>query len=302
MLVEKMRKRLETFRLKQESKRQKKKEKARKNKKKNKPVTVKIKNVTLKKRKVGRPKKRGPKKKRVRKKIIKPTREYPVIDFKIVSAINGKQNGYVGSCRTYAEALSKMQYLEKLNNDVVFPRKYINKDIISNIKEEYLVLEKNRSGNKENTMLRDEYGKFVEQKITNNNKWVIRNKMPKLTEETFWVYGYDPKSDRKTATWIYENIILGKIETVYDVVRIMVYKNKLVVRYDDMSLSMVLCKNKSDSIRLYNFISEKQRIGNTRQIVCLGACDMISDKRRELESDLMELTGWNKSKIQRSTN
>ena len=67
-------------------------------------------------------------------------------------------------------------------------------------------------------------------------------------------------------------------------------------------MSMIMCKNKSDCIRLYNFISDKIRTEKIKQIICIGAYNIISDSRREIERDIMELTGWNKIKIQRTTN
>lgn len=255
-----------------------------------------------KKRKVGRPKKRGPKKKRIRRKIIKIVKQRPVIDFKIISSLNGKQNGYIGNYRTYSEAYAKLKELEDENKNVLFPRKYLNSGIIGNIKDEYLLLEKNRFGNKNDGMLRNEFGKIVKHKITNNTKWIIKDKIVKLVEETFWVYGHDPKKDRKNCQWIIDNLIFDSIESKYDIIRILVYKNKLIIKYDNKPMSIVMCKNKSDCIRLYNFISDKINKEKTKQVIFIGAYNVICDARRELENDIMELTGWNKIKIQRSTN
>lgn len=254
-----------------------------------------------KRKKVGRPKKRGPKKKRIRRKIIKIYKPRPVCDFKIISALNGKQNGYIGQYHTYVDAYTKMCELSENNKKVIFPRKYLNSGVISNIKDEYLLLEKNRFGDKENVLLRNEFGKFVEHKITNNTKWVIRDKIIKLVEETFWVYGHDPKLDRKDFSWIFDNLFLLKIENHYDIIRVLIYKNKLVIKYDNYPTTMVICKNKSDAIRLYNHISDKAQKNKIKQIVCIGSLNVVCDNRRELECELMELTGWNKTKIQRST-
>lgn len=302
MLNEKQQKKLENFLQKQEDRRFKLKMQKRKKKKK-KPPKIKENDVIIeKKRKVGRPKKRGPKKKRNRKKVVKIQKERPVIDFKIVSMLNGKQNGYIGSYQTYADAYSKLQELNNLNSTIVFPRKFINNETINTVKDEYLILERNRFGDKSDGLLRNEFGKFVEQKITNNTKWVVRDKIVRLVEETFWVYGYDPKSDRKTCQWILDYLIFGAIETEYDIIRVLVYKNKLIIKYDNKPMRMVMCKNKSDAIRLYNFISDQIRIKKIKQVVCIGAYNVVCDSRRELEQDIMNLTGWDKRKIQRSTN
>lgn len=258
--------------------------------------------LSKKKKKVGRPKKRGPKKKRNRRKIIKEIKKRPGIDFKIISTLNGKQNSYVGSYKTYADAYKKLLELSELNKEVVFPRKFLNKEIILPLKDEYLLLEKNRYGDKTDGFSRNEFGKFVKQQIINNNKWVIRDKIIRLVEETFWVYGYDPKTDRKTCLWIYDNLIINMLYNNYDMARILIYKNKLIIKHDNNQLQIVLCKNKSDAIRLYNFIIDLASQNKEKRIVGIGSYNKVNESRRELEHDIMELTGWNKIKIQRSTN
>ena len=306
MSSEKYQKLLEKFLLKQEEK--KLKLKLRKKKKKKKKKT-KIKEEDIsnepkknKKKKVGRPKKRGPKKKRIRRKIIKIEKEQPVFDFKIVSMLNGKQNGYIGQYHTYADASKAIEKLLEDNKKVVFPRKFLNKGSISLFKDEFLLLEKNRYGDKEDGVVRNEFGKFVRQKVINSTKWVIRDKYTRQVEETFWVYGYDPKTDRKTYNWIFENLLKGEIHNSYDVIRVMIYKNKLLIKYDEKPMTMVMCKNQSDSIRMYNMISDTVRKEKGRQIVCIGAYNAVSDARRNIEKEIIELTGWPKMKVQRSTN
>ena len=301
MSSEKYQKKLEKFLLLQEEKKQKIKLNKRKRKTKKKKTEIPPKE-SLKKRKIGRPKKRGPKKKRIRKRIIKVNKPRPVFDFKIVGMLNNKQNGYMGQFQNLESAYIKLEELRKENDKIVFPRKFLNSGTISNVKDEYLLLEKNRSGDKPDGLVRNEFGKWVTQTISNSSKWVVRDKMVRKVEETFWVYGFDPKTDRKTFTWIYDNLIIGALETPYDVIRVMVYKNKLIIKYDNQPMVLVMCKNKSDSIRMYNLISDKIRPLKGRQIVCIGAYNVVSDARREIEADIMELTGWNKLKIQRSTN
>lgn len=285
---------------KQRKKRNEKKRKEYKQKKKDEERLTIGHNSTPKKKKVGRPKKRGPKKKRIRRKIIKNYKPQPVFDFKIVSCLNGKQNGHIGQYHNYGEAFIKFQELEYLNSQVIFPRKYINGNKMVPSKDEYLMLEKNRFGDKKDGMVRNEYGKYIVTKIINNDKWVVRDKMKKLVEETFWVYGFDPKTDRKTFSWIFDSLILQPSEEKYNIIRLLLFKNKVIFKYDDREMGIVLCKNKSDAIRLYNLISEKTT--KHKQIFCLGSYDAISEKRKNLEKDLIDLTGWDKTKIQRNCN
>jgi hypothetical protein len=294
-------KKLEKFLLKQEQKKIKKKNKQKKKKTTANPKPVEN-VITPKKKKVGRPKKRGPKKKRIRRKVTPKIKQNVVFDFKIVSVINGKQNNYIGKYSDFTDAYTALDTLKKQNDTVIFPRKFINRTDIIPVKDEYLLLEKNRYGDKSDGMLRNEYGKFITQKIINNKKWVIREKIIRLVEETFWVYGFDSKTDRKTFSWIWDNLVLGKIENAYDIIRIAIYKNKLIIKYDDSPLSMILCKNGSDAIRMYNIMTEKAQKLKTKQIIGIGAFNIICDKRRDLEREIEELTGWSKLKIQRSTN
>ena len=64
---------------------------------------------------------------------------------------------------------------------------------------------------------------------------------------------------------------------------------------------MVICKNKNDCIRMYNLISTTTKKQKIKQVVCVGDYSNYSDYRKELEEDLLELTGWDKKKLQRHT-
>lgn len=251
-----------------------------------------------KKRGRGRPKKRGPKKKKkyISKKIkIKKHVKY---DYKIVSVTNGRQVAYNGQFHSLDQAYGELKNLKKCNENVIFKRKFINKGILKESKDEYLLLKKNRSGEHVNSKLRNEFGKLVEQR-TNTDKWIVYDKCERFVEETFWVYGKCPKTDRKTFLWIYENLIMSHTVSQYEILRVLLYKNKVIIRYDDGNFGIVFCKNISDAIRLYELLKEYCK--KNRQVFFIGSYDKISDKRRELESQLIEYTGWSKIKIQRDS-
>jgi hypothetical protein len=253
------------------------------------------------KKKGGRPKKRGPKKKRKRKtiKILKPR---PTFDFKIISVSNGKQNGYVDSFVNIEQAYQKLQELQESNSKVIFPKKNVNNGKIKEIKQEYLLLEKRKGEKTGNTLLRNDIGKLVEHKISNDkdNKWLIRDKIDKITEETFWVFGYIP-SNRKTFEWIYLNIIESNIHSKYDVERITLYKNKIVFQHDNGECDMVICKNASDAIRFYNLLQEWVKIRKNKQIFFMGSINSCGEKKKNIEKIIMDVTGWDLKKIQRTT-
>lgn len=255
-----------------------------------------------KKKKVGRPKKRGPKKKRkyVSRKPKIDKRTLNVYDYKVVSCHNGKQNGYFGRYVKVEDAYAEIEELMKNNDEIIFPARIQIGKTIEDCRDEYLILEKNRYGDKEAPMLRNTYGKLVKQE-TNSEKWLVMDKFRYDVEETFWVYGYDPVHARKTFQWIYYNIILSNIETKYDIKRIMLYKNKIVIKDDVGNIDIVFCKTMSDAIRFYNLLGEWVARDKMKQILMLGNYSDIGDKRRMLENELVAKTGWTKRKIQMVT-
>lgn len=282
-------------RIRNKKKRDAKKEKEKEKEREKKEKLREKKKLAAKKRGPGRPKKRGPKKKRkyISKKPKVNNRKK--CDFKIVSVLNGKQNEYICKCTTVEDAYEKLEALKKKDEEIVFPRKVINAGELKESRDEYLILQKNRDGNLKETQLRNEYGKLVDQK-TNSKIWEVYDKCKRLVEETFWVYGYCPKTDRKTFKWIFDNMIIGKLNEKHYIIRIILYKNKIIIKHDEYPIDFVICKNTSDAIRFYNLLEEWCK--KVRQVFFLGSYSKISDKRRELESELIELTGWRKAKIQ----
>jgi hypothetical protein len=187
--------------------------------------------------------------------------------------------------------------LKKENDNIVFKRETCTHNIKTNSIDEYLLLEENSSGTKENLMIRNELGKFS--KITTNiTDWVVIDKIQRYEEETFKVFGYDVRSERKTFNWIYDNIILGEIESKYDFKRIILYKNKIVIKDDDNNMDIVFCKSEIDSIKFYNLLLKKVNEEKNKQVLFLGSYNELGERRRKLEGELMKLTGFSKKKIQ----
>lgn len=276
-------------------KRDAEKEKEKERKKKEKEALREKKLLEKKKRGPGRPKKRGPKKKKKYVSKKPKIRKVRRCDFKIVATLNGKQKEFIGNYSTPEEAYNKFNELQKLNNNVIFPRKVINAGKLKESRDEYLILQKNRHGDLKPGQLRNEFGKIVEQQ-TNSSVWEVYDKCERLVEETFWVYGKCPKTDRKTFEWIYENKLIGNLINSYDIERVILYKNKLIIKHDELPMDIIICKNISDGIRLYNLLEEWCK--KNRQIFFLGSYNKVSDKRRQLENEIIELTGWDKRKIQ----
>ena len=284
-----------------EREREEKKRKEKERKKKEKERLKRLKEK--KKRPVGRPKKRGPKKKR-KKKIEKiPQKVGPKFQkpysYKIISCRNGVQNKFIGRYRDIKEAYDVFNALKTQDNNVIFPSNITGIHQIENSVDEYILIEKNED--KTSTLLRNEYGKFVEQ-TTNKNGWIIIDKFRYKREEEFWVYGYNSKNDRKTFLWIYNNLIISDLYDNLDFKRIFLYKNKIVIKNDANEIDLVLCKDESDAVRFYNKTEEWIKRDKIKQVLFMGDYSSISDRRRKLEDELIALTGWTKKKVQMKNN
>lgn len=252
------------------------------------------------KKPVGRPKKRGPKKKRKRKtEIIKksPGRHALLpFNYKIISCRNGIQNKFIGKYRTIEDAYNVFNELKFNDKNIIFQSVITGDDKMKNSVDEYIIIEKTDS---KPNVLRNEYGKLVEQNV-NKDGWVVIDKFRYKREETFWVYGYNSKNDRKTFLWVYNNLVVNDSDG-FNFKRVFLYKNKLIIKDDIENIEMVLCKDVSDAVRMYNKIEEWVKIDKNKQILFLGDFSDIGDRRRKLEDELIKLTGWSKKKVQMKT-
>ena len=247
-------------------------------------------------KKRGRHKKTGPKKKKK-----KPgAKNQDTWDFKILQFDSKKQVAYIGKYHNLGEADAVKQKLLKENDSVEFPVKYVNNGKYRGHNEyvsEYLILKRN-TDNINGHFLRNEYGKLTENKITDKD-WVVYDKFPHVKEETFWVYGYNPKTDRKTFHFIYDNFINKVIDGTYNLVQVYIYNNKVIFRYDYDQIEFVVCKNTSDAIRMYNLLEEKYK--KSKQVFFTGSTTGKDYRAGEIKRLIMEKTGWSIKKIYKKT-
>jgi hypothetical protein len=181
------------------------------------------------------------------------------------------------------------------NNKPDMPQKYLNyKDIIP-VEYEILLI-KERTETDENRIVRDKLGKLTEEK-SDSSKWVIIDSAPYQQEETFWVYGYDSRFERFTVRDIIKKILMKGIRSKNGTKEIVIVKNKLIIRGDD--LDFIICKCPDDCLRLHNKLKEIAKDSKTSKLLFLG---IASDKTCGDMYDLIEAkTGWNKTKIWRTT-
>lgn len=184
-------------------------------------------------------------------------------------------------------------------NNIVFPVKYIsNKNLSKGIIEsnyEILLLKIKKEG-EDVTQLRNEYGQLVDHVIADNDHWIIMDKHIYYKEESFWVYGFNPKTQRKDFNFILNEIILSHSDDRNYFKRVMIFKNKLIIQYD-FDIDMVICKNQEDAIRLYSELEIKTKKAKCRNVFFNG---IVAKSNKEwIMNMIRNKTGWNDNKINR---
>lgn len=204
-----------------------------------------------------------------------------------------------------SSALKAFNKIIEENRKVKFPIEYSSRDHKLIPSKYELLLMKTKEYPEENqSLLRNEFGKLIPN-ISNSEKMVIFKKEKYLFEESFWIYGLNPKSQRKDYNYILNKLILdelknrGVIKHKFPVKTISIFKNKLIIEDDDGNFDMIMCKCMNDSTRLYTELKNDITSLNIKCVFFSGFAKGV--KRERLFEKIAEKTGWNKLKINRSS-
>ena len=202
---------------------------------------------------------------------------------------------------THSEALVNKRFnaMLKENKKVVFPMRYNNHEhVMKECNYELIIIKGKNEFDNNVQKIRDEYGKFINYESSDED-WIIYDRANYDIEETFWVYGYHPRIQRKDFNWIFDTFIEKDAKNKYVFKSVVVYKNKLLIDYNG-KLEMVICKNKSDCVRMYNMIEKKSIEKKHKNVAYMG--DIADSKYKKMWMDrIRELTHWNNKKIERSS-
>lgn len=222
-------------------------------------------------------------------------------NFQLYLINNNRKVEFIKCFPTEKQANKCFNKMLEENKNVSFPKEYVNIDVIETCKYELLLIRRRGKNEEKTTKLRDSYGDLIEHE-TDSENWVVYNKAPYKIEETFWVYGYSPLHQRKTFSFIYEEIVKPKTNIKGNFLNFILFKNKLLL--ETLSTKdLIICKNKSDCIRLYN---ELQRYCfNDKKCKYYMFCgDWGNGKKNKYYYEkaiekIHELTSWDKLKITR---
>jgi hypothetical protein len=147
--------------------------------------------------------------------------------------------------------------------------------------------------------IRNEYGSFIDC-TTNNENWLFLEALPYKVEETFWIYGLNPKRQRKDVKYIIDNILLHNSNNKYFFKEIVVFKNKLII--DSLEKTeMVICKNHTDSARLYTFFEDYAKEHKLKYIMFAGDILKPMYSFDSWFNKIQKLTNWTYRKIMKNT-
>lgn len=226
-------------------------------------------------------------------------------DFRIIITSQNKVLVSVYSTLNKVDAIESFEAILRYNSEVIrFPRRFSSRDHkLVEAKYEILLIESiptEEKGDENSNVnyLRNEYGKLTPIK-TNTSKGRIYRKETYFFEEDFWVYGFNNKSDRKDFNFILNELVLLNLEDVkYPTKTIYIYKNKLLIE-DDNDLEIVICKNMSDSFRLYMELEEEIKKMKIKAVFLMGEVKEVS--ARIAEEKMMQKTSWKLTKIRRNS-
>lgn len=210
----------------------------------------------------------------------------------------GKEIKHIAMSSKESLAYKKLNKLVDDNRkNLKFPVRYINCHGLKDANYELVLIKCRDENDPHEVRIRDEYGRYVPYASDDSN-WIIIDRARFYREESFWVYGFHPTLQRKDFMWVYENFI-AKDCSKTNFKNVVVYKNKLLVDFQG-SLRMVLCKNKDDSVRLFNQLEEYAMKDKLKYIVWGGDVTNSYDNRQWV-SRIMDLTGWNNKKVRRAS-
>lgn len=243
-------------------------------------------------------KKKRKKKKKVKKEPKK--RVYLKHIYQIVLLNCNRQIQYIGSYPTELKANKAFNKLMEENKKVIFPIETNNthSKVLAPSKYELAIIKKRDENDPKTTHLRNEYGDLIEQ-ITTSENWVIYDKKPYKMEESFWVYGYHPIVQRKGFLFIYNEIVKPKAISKYDMLNVMLFKNKVLFETLDGTLDLVICKVKSDAIRLYNLLEEWCKKDKEVKYYLFNGDWTRGEFGKRCVEKIKNLTNWNDVKINR---
>lgn len=215
------------------------------------------------------------------------------MDYRVVLVCNGEYKKTLHRCKTRETAFLNFHRI-KDDNKVLFPRKFVNTKGIKPVKCQIYVTKPTEDSDTFR-ILRDDYGKLYTEAPLGD--WTILHSDDYEVEETFWLFGMNPKKERPTIKEIVKRLVQGA-HSKKMVKQIIVVYNKLII-YNEEQFDMVLCKNMEDAQRLHHTLAKIAKKQKIKSLMFMGtASQVMISKMYDL---IHEKTKWNYIKIRRTS-
>jgi hypothetical protein len=215
--------------------------------------------------------------------------------FRTILVGNGEYRCTLHRCTTIPTAYKNFHRIKEENENVIFPKRYINDGGIKPVKYEIYLVKDIESGDK-NRYVRDELGRLSKEEPI-FGLWTVITSEPYEVEEEFWVFGYPSKKDRKTIRDVVR-IVMDNAKDAKRSRQVIVVHNKLVISSEDR-FDMVVCKNKRDCQRLHHMLNDSAEKFKLKGLVFMGTCSNANIGM--LYDVIHEATGWSYRKIRRTS-
>jgi hypothetical protein len=213
--------------------------------------------------------------------------------FRVILVANGVYKKTLHKSKTRETAFINYHSIKEKNN-VLYPRRFINTNGIKPVKYQIYVTKITEEGDTFR-LLRDDYGKtYTEEPI---GDWTILASDDFEVEETFWVYGFNPKADRPNISEVVKKLMIGAYSKKM-VKQIIVVYNKLII-YNEDQFDMVICKNMEDAQRLHHTLAKIAKKQKIKSLLFMGTASQAMVSR--MYDIIVEETGWDILKVRRTT-
>lgn len=209
-----------------------------------------------------------------------------------------RNNEYVMTlhrCKTRETSFINFRKKIEENEKIMFPKKFVNYNGIKPVKYKIYCV-KDTEETDEFRTVRDSLGRVkIEKPLF--SIWTVLDSAEYQLEESFWIYGKNPKADRPTIHEIIKllmkNLGIAKTNKV-----IIVVHNKLLI-YNESSFDMIICKCKKDAQRLHHTLAKAAQNNKIKNLLFMGTASKASiSKMYDL---ILEKTDWNIEKIRRTS-
>lgn len=213
--------------------------------------------------------------------------------YRVILVSNGVYKSTLHRCKTRDTSFINYHNIKEANK-VHYPRKFINSHGIQPVNYQICVIKETEDTDVFRT-LRDNYGKvYTEEPL---GDWTILDSDEYLIEETFWIYGIDPRIDRPNISEIVKRLMVGAYAKNM-VKQVIVVHNKVLI-YNEEQFEMVICKNTEDAQRLHHTLGKIAKKQKLKSLLFMGTAGASMIGR--MYDIIHEKTEWAYTKIRRTS-